>query len=386
MNAEKNEDSVAVYRNDYPLLARKEPLSSAGVMMETLIISRIKSCGEQLDEVTIPRSLIESHGIGKGDHYARAIQDVIDELLSYKVKVKISEHETVYTNIVSRFTLHEITGTLTVSVDKYLTPYLVNLQGRFTMVETSLITGLSGQYARKFYLTLKPYEFVGELAISVIDLKESLGLGSLKTYAKYKDFNRFILTPSIKQLNEESDIKVEIMYEKNGRAISGFMFKISKNKMYTPSLFPQDSIKNIPIDLMEYFSEIGYRDLHFMSELIIEHGEDKINKSINIFKEILNKDKKIKNKGGFLRTQIMMLINLANVKEEEVKVLNSEEKTTKKLKEQDKVNREERSALVTAYIEKHRDELIAVVDPENKWGEAGRESLIRLEAMKRISE
>lgn len=57
---------------------------------------------------------------------------------------------------------------------------------------------------------------------------------SYNKYIYFKELNRNVIVPAVKEINQKSDIHLEINYKKVGRAIIGLKFYISDNSSYLP--------------------------------------------------------------------------------------------------------------------------------------------------------
>jgi plasmid replication initiation protein len=67
-------------------------------------------------------------------------------------------------------------------------------------------------------------------------------------YSEFKEFNKFVLKPAVKEINKKTELFVEIERGKTGRKISGIKFLISKNKKQ-PASSIQDSLLPIEEDI-----------------------------------------------------------------------------------------------------------------------------------------
>jgi len=77
-------------------------------------------------------------------------------------------------------------------------------------------------------------------------------------YSQFKEFNKFVLKPAVKEINQKTELFVEIERGKTGRKISGIKFHISRNKKQ-PESTTQDSF--LPIEENNY--ELGEKQKIF---------------------------------------------------------------------------------------------------------------------------
>ena len=106
-------------------------------------------------------------------------------------------------------------------------PYLYNLQEKFTSYELYQILALKGSHSIALYELFKSYLFRKSVKFSIDDIKKYLSLED--KYKEYKEFRRRVIEPSVKEINEYTDLQVEWEPIKKGRTYVGIHFKI-KNK------------------------------------------------------------------------------------------------------------------------------------------------------------
>ena len=104
--------------------------------------------------------------------------------------------------------------------DKYVTYRLKN------------IIAMNGQYSIRLYTLLKDKHFSWKVPVD--ELREILG-ATTKAYKEFKDFNRLIIKRAVEEINEITDIFVEVEYIKKGRPVEAVKFKIKqKQVVYLP--------------------------------------------------------------------------------------------------------------------------------------------------------
>lgn len=106
--------------------------------------------------------------------------------------------------------------------------YLGELEGCFTQYKLKSVATLQSAHSIRLYEVLMRFQDKGWRTISLDDLKDSLGLGD--AYPDFKIFNRAVLKPSMKEINNHSDITVRVENLKTGRRITGFRFKFIEKK------------------------------------------------------------------------------------------------------------------------------------------------------------
>lgn len=106
-----------------------------------------------------------------------------------------------------------------------LAPYLFNLQKEFTQYKLSQIINLSSLYAIRLYELLKKNEMIGHRTFLLEDLRKKLRISDnkLKTF---KDFKKWVLEIAQREINEKTDLIIDIDYQKTGRKITVIEFNI----------------------------------------------------------------------------------------------------------------------------------------------------------------
>lgn len=100
----------------------------------------------------------------------------------------------------------------------------------FTRYRLSITANLGTIYSIRLYELIIKWESTGKTpVIPIEDFKNMLAIGSDK-YSRVADFKIRILNPSIKQINEHTDIVVKVDDVKTGRAITGFIFSFKFKK------------------------------------------------------------------------------------------------------------------------------------------------------------
>ncbi len=126
----------------------------------------------------------------------------------------------------------------------------VKLEEKFTRYELKQISQLSSVYAIRLYELLIRWRSKGKLYISMVELRDKLGLLE-NEYKTMGDFKKRVLTVAIDQINKLTDIDVSYEQKKEGRTITHIEFSfnpkaslIVSDKVLEPTyqLTPKQSI------------------------------------------------------------------------------------------------------------------------------------------------
>lgn len=115
---------------------------------------------------------------------------------------------------------------VTLSFSRRVIPYLTLLHQQFTSYELKQISQMKSAYSIRLYELLVQFMKTGERSITLEKLRELFELK--KQYPRFFDLKRYILIPSIKDINETTDIRVEWDVVKKGSRISGLLFVFEK--------------------------------------------------------------------------------------------------------------------------------------------------------------
>ena len=115
----------------------------------------------------------------------------------------------------------------------------------------------------RMYELLKQYETIGERKITLLNLRELLGIAP-NEYPRWDNFKRRIIDGSQEAIAENTDISFEYKLIKSGRKITGIHFFIKKNPKHVDQLSLDDFIDQQEIEdedqLVEQIEERQRRD------------------------------------------------------------------------------------------------------------------------------
>lgn len=115
---------------------------------------------------------------------------------------------------------------VTLSFSNKVIPYLTKLHQQFTTYELSQVSQLKTAYAIRLYELLIQFLKTEIRQITLEKLRAFLELEN--DYKRFFDFKRRIIDPSIKNINESTNLNVDWDVVKNGRVITGLIFVFQK--------------------------------------------------------------------------------------------------------------------------------------------------------------
>lgn len=124
---------------------------------------------------------------------------------------------------------------VTITFNKYMQPYLFDLKEKYTQYRLQNVLVFRGKYAIRLYEIMRSYTSQraldeGEEKEILITLDELKQLLDTESYELWTDFNRFILKPAIKEINERAEdihVEYEPMRGDHTRAIQKINFIIT---------------------------------------------------------------------------------------------------------------------------------------------------------------
>jgi plasmid replication initiation protein len=175
-----------------------------------------------------------------------AVNNLFERQFSFQEETK-KGIGTVRSRWVSRIKYIDDSAILEITFAPDVVPLITRLEQHFTSYQIIQVTQLTGKYAIRLYELLIAWRGVGKVPpIELSDFRKKLGVED----DEYKAMNHFksrVLEPSIKQINEHTDITVSYEQQKKGRTITGFSFKFKqKHQSKTEKLTDPKRDPNTP--------------------------------------------------------------------------------------------------------------------------------------------
>ena len=156
-----------------------------------------------------------------------AVNNLFERQFSFKEETK-KGIGIVRSRWVSRIKYIDDSAILEITFAPDVVPLITRLEKHFTSYQIQQVTQLTGKYAIRLYELLIAWREVGKVPqIELSEFRAKLGVED----DEYKAMNHFksrVLEPSIKQINQHTDITVSYEQHKKGRTITGFSFKFKQ--------------------------------------------------------------------------------------------------------------------------------------------------------------
>ncbi|XP_010248260.2 PREDICTED: uncharacterized protein LOC104591171 [Nelumbo nucifera] len=158
-----------------------------------------------------------------------AVNNLFERQFSFQEETKRGIG-TVRSRWVSRIKYIDDSATLEITFAPDVVPLITRLEQHFTSYQIIQVAQLTGKYAIRLYELLIAWREVGKVPqIRLSDFRERLGV-EVDEYKAMNHFKSRVLEPSIKQINEHTDIIVTYEQHKKGRTITGFSFRFKQKQ------------------------------------------------------------------------------------------------------------------------------------------------------------
>ena len=118
-------------------------------------------------------------------------------------------------------------ATVTLGFSPPVLPYLTMLSKEFTRFKLKHIGNIGSQYGLRLYEICAQWRVAGRFALTLQELRDRFALAD--KYSSVKDLQRWVLTPSLREVNTHTDFRVTMTTERRGRKIIGFKFEIKRD-------------------------------------------------------------------------------------------------------------------------------------------------------------
>jgi len=165
----------------------------------------------------------------KGREHYTQIKKIIKKLMERTIEIPKSDGGYLITHWATHVEYLAGKGIIQFSFEPKLKPYLLQLKRTFTSYRLNNIMSLGSYYSIRFYEFFKKWERTGKWRVSLEHLKSLLGI-TQKSYEVYGNLKNRVIRPSIKELNEETDLMIELEEVKKGRQVIELIFKIKRKQ------------------------------------------------------------------------------------------------------------------------------------------------------------
>lgn len=118
-------------------------------------------------------------------------------------------------------------GLVTLTWSDEVLKYISQIKSRFTSYKLRNIANLQSSHSIRLYELLMKFNATGERVIYLDDFKSALGISD--KYKEFKVLKRDVIAPSVKELNQRSDLAIKFETIKKGRSVAALSFEFKQS-------------------------------------------------------------------------------------------------------------------------------------------------------------
>lgn len=158
----------------------------------------------------------------------RRLQEAIDRLWDRTISIHWKDEKREIRWIQEKAKYRTGEGRVQIVFADSIMPYLTQLTQQFTAIAVKNVSALKSTYSIRIYELLMQFKKTGDRIINIDDFRSILSVED--KYNEFKILKRSVITPSIKELNEKSDLIVSLDLIKKGREVVALHFKFREDK------------------------------------------------------------------------------------------------------------------------------------------------------------
>lgn len=217
-------NNLTVTKSNYLIDASyKLPLQAQKLVLAC--ISKLDPRGEIPKEITM--TALEYGELMQIANPRRDLYSAADALFKSSILIKENREEIELYWIQKKAKKIKGEGAVTLTWSDDVVKYLSQLKNRFTSYKLRNIASLQSTHSVRLYELLMRFNATGERVIYLDDFKSALGISD--KYPQFRDLNKWVIKPAIKELNQRSDLIINFETIKKGRSVSALSFEFKKN-------------------------------------------------------------------------------------------------------------------------------------------------------------
>lgn len=178
-------------------------------------------------QITAKDFYLEFPAIGLGNA-ERHLHDAVNKLAERWIYLRRDTEEREIRWIQEKAKYFNGEGKVEIVFSNSIMPYLTQLHDQFTRIVVKNVSSLRSVYSIRIYELLMQFKSIGDRLISVDDFRSILTISS--QYPLFKDLNKYVIKPAIKELNEKSNLSVSVEAVKQGRKVVALHFRFKETK------------------------------------------------------------------------------------------------------------------------------------------------------------
>ena len=227
----KPKDDALVVRHNKLIEARYETtLHQQRIMLWLISEIRPEDRAFQTYRVTI-KELAKFVGLEKNKNVYQQMAEATKGMVGRLVEIGSFEQDNyLQVGLISSAKYKVGEGFIDLEISPQLVPYLLDLKANFTKAYLRDLMAMKSAYSIRLYDLLNQYRKAGRRSLTVDEIKTMLGIS--KKYKAYKNFKARVINPSIKEINERTDLFVSYKERKAGRSVETLEFLIQVKEVF----------------------------------------------------------------------------------------------------------------------------------------------------------
>ena len=181
----------------------------------------------------------------------------VERLYSRKLSIPKQNGKILVTGFIQAYEYHDGEANLSIRFSTDIIPYISAIRESFVSYKFKQIARFKSVYSTRIYeILIQKLDITNIRTINLNDIRKMFQLG--KTYERYNNLKQRVIEPSIKDINEYSDINVIYKEVKEGRKITALEFHIEAleprpvtKKQIEQEALPGESYKEVEQRLKE---------------------------------------------------------------------------------------------------------------------------------------
>lgn len=228
------------------LVAQSNSLVSASYIMTILEKELLLACISKIDsrpnrpvEVTKQTKFTISVKTMKelfynertNDNAYRDLRKAANRLFEREVTIKLEDNQTLRTRFVSGIRFDPKKAQITVTFAEDILPYLTELSANFTKYRLHEVAELSSVHSMRLYelIVMWTNQFQYSKELDLEDFKALMGVQN--NYKQFGQLRESVIEKAINEINQKTNYKVSVTYEKVSRSFVGLTLKFHKKML-----------------------------------------------------------------------------------------------------------------------------------------------------------
>lgn len=219
-----------IIRKSHQIIEAGYKLSLAEQRIILLSLAKLDNRDLTQSKVTLyVKDYAESFGLSETSAYTE-LQKASKRLYDRSIILHGEDETTEFRWIESRTRYHKGEGRISFEFSRRVIPYLFELDKRlgYTQYHLLSVSGFNSVYSIRLYELCKKIQGMANQVVDVDDIRRILMLED--KYSQYRELNKFVLKVAITEINEKSDLFVDVEPIKRGRTIVALKFTIKSKK------------------------------------------------------------------------------------------------------------------------------------------------------------